>query len=853
MARGILRIYLGAAPGVGKTFAMLDEGWRRHQRGTDVVVGYVETHGRPKTAAQLRDLEVVPRRRLRYRGTELEEMDLDTLLARRPEVVLVDELAHTNVPGSTHEKRWQDVEALLDAGVEVISTVNVQHLESLNDVIERITGVVQRETVPDAVVRRADQIELVDMSPEALRRRMAHGNIYPAERVDAALANYFRPGNLGALRELALLWVADQVEGSLHDYLAAHGITETWETRERVVVALDGQPGRLHVIRRAARLAGRARGELLGVHVLRDDGLASGPVAALVEQRTLLGELEGQYHEVAGDDVGRTLVEFAEAEQATQLVLGDSRHRGLTSRLRRSTVGTALAHARGIDLHVIAGDGGDDAAGSGPTTGGPGPHPAGRRPGGQWSRRATPLTPARHLAGAALTLVGLPVLVALLATQRGTLGLSALLLVCLAAVVLVAAVGGLVTGLVAAVGTSVLANWFLVPPVHTLTIAQSENVIALVVFVAVAGTVSTLVDVAARRTGDASRSRAEAAALARATATLVADLDPLPRLVAHLRSTFMLAAVAVLERVDGEGWGVAVGDGAQLPRTPDDGIAIGLDRDGDRVLVLVGGHLSADDLRVVRVMADQLAVALERRRLQADAAAADALAETDALRTALLQAVSHDLRTPLASIKASVTTLLQDDVDWSADDQQALLDNIDVAADRLDRLVANLLDMSRLQSGAMHLACRPTALEDVVANALTTTSAAERRVVIEVPETVPLVLADPALLERAVANIVSNALVWSPPERPVRIEAGRVGERVDLRIADQGPGVPRADRSRIFEPFQRLGDRSSDAGVGLGLAVAKGFVEAMGATLDVDDTPGGGLTLTIGLPVAPTP
>ena len=274
MARGTLRIYLGAAPGVGKTYAMLDEGWRRHNRGTDVVIGVVITHERQSTIAQIRDLEVVPPRRFTYRGAEFEEMDVEAVLARRPVVCLVDEYAHTNISGSTHEKRWQDVENLLDAGIDVISTLNVQHLESLNDVIQRITGVVQRETVPDAIVRRADQIELVDMSPEALRRRMAHGNIYPPERVDAALSNYFRVGNLGALRELALLWVADRVEESLHDYLVTHGIETAWETRERVVVAVAGHAADESMIRRAARIAGRARGDLLGVHVEAGDGLA---------------------------------------------------------------------------------------------------------------------------------------------------------------------------------------------------------------------------------------------------------------------------------------------------------------------------------------------------------------------------------------------------------------------------------------------------------------------------------------------------------------------------------------------------------------------------------------------------
>src|ERR1051326_4215619 len=292
MARGKLRIYLGAAPGVGKTYAMLNEGWRSHSRGKDVVVGYVETYDRPNTRAQIRDLEILPRKKIEYRGQVFEEMDNDGLLARHAEVALVDELAHTNVPGSRNAKRWQDVEELLEAGVNVISTVNIQHLESLNDVVERITGVAQRETIPDAEVRKSDQIELVDMSAEALRRRMAHGNVYPPEKVNAALSNYFREGNLAALRELALMWVADRVDESLHDYRQRHGIAMPWETRERVIVALDGSPVGEHLIRRGARMAARTKGELLAVHVRSADGLSRRSLDHLARQRELLAELE---------------------------------------------------------------------------------------------------------------------------------------------------------------------------------------------------------------------------------------------------------------------------------------------------------------------------------------------------------------------------------------------------------------------------------------------------------------------------------------------------------------------------------------------------------------------------------
>ena len=307
MARGTLRIYVGAAPGVGKTFAMLNEGWRRKERGTDVVVGFLETHGRALTAVQLRDLEVIPRRVIEYRGQSFEEMDLDAVLVRAPKVALVDELAHTNVPGSRNSKRWQDIDELLAAGIDVISTVNIQHLESLNDVVEQISGVVQRETVPDAVVRGADQIELVDMTPEALRRRMAHGNIYGPEKVDAALSHYFRVGNLGALRELALLWVADRVDESLEEYRERHGITEPWETRERVVVALTGAPGAERLIRRGARMAARSHAELVGLHVRSSDGLASprrGPGAPPCAARRARWPVRGGHRCRPGGRVG---------------------------------------------------------------------------------------------------------------------------------------------------------------------------------------------------------------------------------------------------------------------------------------------------------------------------------------------------------------------------------------------------------------------------------------------------------------------------------------------------------------------------------------------------------------------
>ena len=831
----MLRVYLGAAPGVGKTYAMLDEGWRRYQRGTDVVVGWVETYGRPATVAQLRDLPVVPRRRVGYRDSAFEEMDVDAVLARAPKVALVDELAHTNVPGSRNEKRWQDVQELLAAGIDVVSTVNIQHLESLNDVVERITAVHQRETVPDEVVRRADQIELVDMSPEALRRRMAHGNVYPPERVDAALSNYFRPGNLAALRELALLWVADRVEEGLHAYMESHDIADAWETRERVLVALTGAPGGDDVIRRAARMAGRLRSDLVGLHVVAGSGLATRAGTELEAQRTLLTQLGGTYREVVGDDVATALVDFAGAERVTQIVLGVSRQGRWHRLVRGSIVDRVARQAEAFDVHVIATER--------PERAGLATQPSGRR-----RRRMSSLPPARQAAGWALAIVGLPVLTIVATQLSAHVTLPTVLLLYLALVVAIAALGGLVVGVVSAVAASLLANWFVVPPLHTLSIGDAENIVALVVFVAVAVTVSLLVDRVSTRSRQAIRARAESEALARATATLVGEPDPRPDLLDQLRVTFSLDSVALLSNAD-DGWTVDAFAGADPPRDPSGGAVWDLAGDGSTVLVVRGPELAAEDQRVLRTFLSQLALAVQRGRLQAEAAEAAHLADANALRTALLQAVSHDLRTPLATIKASATSLLQSDVTWDAAQRQEFIRAIDTQADRLNRVVGNLLDMSRLQAGVIHAVNRPVFLEDVVAQALASLADTDD-IEVAVPETIPAVEADPALLERVVANVVANAVAWSPADAPVRVEAGEVNGRVHLRVIDRGPGIPPEDRTKVFEPFQRLGDRSSLAGVGLGLAVSRGFVQAVGGDLRLDDTPGGGLTVVIDLPEA---
>jgi two-component system sensor histidine kinase KdpD len=840
----VLRVYLGAAPGVGKTFAMLDEGRRRAARGTDVVVGLVETHGRANTAALLEGLELLPRRRVTHRGTVIEELDLDAVLERRPDVVLVDELAHTNAPGSRHAKRWEDIDEVLAAGIDVVSTVNIQHLESVNDVVERITGVKQQETVPDAWVRSAEQVQLVDMTPEALRRRMAHGNVYPADRIDAALGNYFRVGNLGALRELALLWVADRVEDELQTYLETHGITGPWETRERVLVALTGAPEGDGVIRRAARLARRNQGELIGVHISPTDGLVDRRGPDLDRHRQLLEELGGTYREVVGDDIAETLVAVARSERITQIVVGASRRSRRQEITRGSVVNDLLRLARDLDVHVISAPD--------PTSGGAAPGvglPAAHRP-------RTPLPRRRRALGWTLLLVGGPLLFLCLLPFRDDLGVPTAMLLALTLVVAVGTVGGLLPGVVAALACSFAINFLFVPPYGTLTVTHAENVLALLVFVAVGATVATLVDRIARRSAESAHARADADALARSAAVLATEAEPLPSLLAEVRSSLGLHAASLLhadptgDGVAPDRWQLVASSGDSPPRSPDEGSARTVSDDGAWVLV-VRGELDVDGVELLETLVGQLGVAVVALRLRQEAAAAEALLAAEELRTGILQAVSHDLRTPLAGIKASVTSLLSTDMTFGPEDTREFLTLIDDEVDRLDRVVGNLLDMSRLQSGGLRVLRLPTPVEDVVSAAVAgVDDQAGHRVEMRVPAGLPLVDVDPALAERAVANVVANAMAVQPEGEPVVVDAAVVGERVHVRVVDRGPGIRPEDRARVRAPFQRMGDRSTQAGVGLGLAIANGFTNTIGGRLELEDTPGGGLTAVFELPIA---
>ncbi|MGW3588100.1 ATP-binding protein [Streptomyces fungicidicus] len=832
MARGKLRIYLGAAPGVGKTYAMLSEAHRRIERGTDCVVALVEHHDRPRTEVMLHGLEQVPRRELEYRDASFTEMDVAAVLRRAPAVALVDELAHTNIPGSRNAKRWQDMEELLAAGIDVISTVNIQHLESLGDVVESITGVRQRETVPDEVVRRADQIELVDMSPPALRRRMAHGNIYRPDKVDAALSNYFRPGNLTALRELALLWVADRVDAYLTEYRNEHRVSAIWGSRERIVVGLTGGPEGRTLLRRAARLAEKgAGGEVMAVYISRSDGLTAASPKELAVQRTLVEDLGGTFHHVIGDDIPAALLDFARGVNATQIVLGVSRRR-TWQYVFGPGVGATVARDSGPDLDVHLITHGEVGKGRGLPV-----------------ARGARLGRSRVVGGWLVGVLGPILLTWLLTSVVPDVGLANDMLLFLSLTVAAALLGGLFPALASAVAGSLLLNWYFTPPVDTLTIADGRNIVAIAVFVGVAVAVASVVDLAARRTHQAARLRAESEILSFLAGNVLRGETSLDALLERVRETFGMESVALLERESAVAPWTCAGSVGPRPCAGPDEADVDVPVGDHTALALSGRVLPAEDRRVLAAFAAQAAVVVDRRRLQQEANQAKELAEGNRIRTALLAAVSHDLRTPLAGIKAAVTSLRSDDVEWSEEDQVELLEAIENGADRLDHLVGNLLDMSRLQTGTVTPIIRETDLDEVIPMALG--GVPEGSVDLDVPESLPMVGVDRGLLERSVANIVENAVKYNPPGERVLVSASAIADRVEIRVVDRGPGVPDEVKDRIFEPFQRYGDAPRGDGVGLGLAVARGFAEAVGGTLHAEDTPGGGLTMVLAVRTAP--
>ena len=837
--RGELRIYLGAAPGVGKTFAMLTEGHHRKSRGADVIAGVIETHERKNTEALLEGLEVVPLRSIAYRGKLLQEMDLQSILDRNPKVVLVDELAHTNVKGSKNTKRYQDVQVLLDAGISVISTLNIQHLESLNDVVFAITGVTQTETVPDLVVRQADQIELVDMTPEALRRRMVHGKIYPLERIERSLNGYFRSGNLIALRELALLWLADRVDENLMQFRSKHSVLLPWETKERFLVALAGAPNNGTLIRRASRMASRSKGDLIGLHVKNADGLIDNTGSELSRYKKLVEDLGGRYIEVVADSTIRGIMGVARAENATQIVIGASNERNRLFSLHKSIV-EQVVHESGIglDVHVISLEKGRTTLGDSKTS----------RAVPVLLRKSVVVSPRRAIAGALAALMGMPLLTLLLVQFRGNLDLSTETLLNLIGVVIVGVIGGTVASVVGAINSFLLLNYYFVKPFYTLSISSQTDLVSLVTFLVVSLVVGFLIDTAARRYRDSKVNHARSQVLNLASEILRGAKDPLASLMDYIKSLLSATELRLLQ-LDEETrvFNVIAGKTTIEHNTKPSEFSIEIN--GPSLLLDLGDFsIDAYAMEMIVLLRPSLNAAVASRQLSDERESIERARQVDELKTSLLGAVSHDLRTPLATIRAASSGLLADDVELGRNDQRELIEVIDLEATRLSDMVGNLLDMSRISAQSLPVSLVEVNLAEVVSQSLLGLSHEIDRVIIDIGEDFPCVLGDQPLLERAIANVIDNALAYSPANEKVTVSAQVEPNEIELLIVDHGSGIAYADRARVFQPFQRLSSSHIRSGVGLGLAVTKGFIEAQGGTISIRDNPGPGTTFVITLP-----
>jgi two-component system sensor histidine kinase KdpD len=844
--RGRLKIFLGAAPGVGKTFEMLTAAQARRRENVDVVIGVVETHGRTETEALTAGLETIPRRSVTYRGTTLREMDLDAILARRPALVLVDELAHSNAPGSRHPKRYLDVEELLAAGIDVYATLNIQHVESLNDVVARITRIRVRETVPDSVIERADDVELIDLTPEDLIQRLKDGKVYVPTQAERAVRHYFAPGNLTALRELALRRTAQRVDNQMVDYMRSHAIEGPWPAGERVLVCIQGGGKAIGTVRHAKRLADQLHAPWIAISVEtpRAAGAAMDGVAEALRQAQLLG---AEPVLIPGQDVADSIIDYARANNVTHVIVGKSARPRWRQVLFGSITQRLINRAGGINIHVI------------------------EVPPEKTDTKKTAASAAEASAPTDLWPYAVTTLLVLLAIPIGTalhtlLGITNVALVFLTAILVSAVLHGLGPSLFACVVAMLAYNYFFLPPLYTFAIADPENVVALFFFAVVALIASNL---AARVRGQALAARLRA----RLTddlyqfsrkLTVAVTLDDLLWATAHQIAMMLKVRVVLLlpengvfavragfppedmldeadlaaakwswekNRVAGRGSDTLPGGKwlFQPLRTGRGPLGVvGIIRDES------GPLLTPDQQRLLDSLADQAALAIERIGLARDLHKARLQAETDRLRSALLTSISHDLRTPLASILGSATSLRSQDAILDRATKEALLGTIIEEADRLNRFIGNLLDMTRLESGALKPRSALAELSDVIGAVLRRASKilAEHRVEVDLPPGLPMLALDVVLFEQVLFNLLDNAAKHAPAGSLITIKASHGGDSVTLRIMDEGEGIPSADVDRIFEKFYRSGgaDRRR-VGTGLGLAICRGFVEAMGGTI----------------------
>ena len=850
-SRGKHKIFLGAAPGVGKTWEMLSTARRRKLEGVDVVVGVVETHGRAETEAQLAGLEILPRRRVDYKGRVLEEMDIDAVLARRPALVLVDELAHTNAQGSRHPKRYLDVEELLAAGIDVYSTINVQHIESLNDVVARITRIRVRETVPDRIVDTADEVELIDLTPADLIARLGEGKVYVREQAQRAVRRYFSPGNLTALRELALRRTAERVDDQMLNYMREHAITGPWAAGERVIVCLDPSPGAANAVRAAKRTADSLDAELIALYVETDRhaGLSDAERARLAETMRLATQLGAEVATVPGRSVVEEIVAFARARNATRVVVGKSRRSRWFELTHGSVVDELVRSGSGLAVEVA------------PSADGPEPvQPI------DWLLGA-PRRIGPYLEGAITTAV---------ATGLGKLVDDVILLpnislLYVVPVLIAAARHGLVPSLWVSALSVASYNFFFLPPLYKFTVHDPANIVALFFFMFVSVVASAL---AARTRAQTEAARREARttadlyAFSRKIAGVIDLYDLLWTVVTHL-ARLLNAEVVILtpqKMADGNGKleaSAAFPPGTELTEADlaaarwswdaDQPTGKGTDtlpggrwlfvpiRTSRSEIGVIGvqplqdsGGLSAAERRLLDAVGNQAAVAVERVTLVADIDQAQLGADRERMRSAMLTSVSHDLRTPLASIIGALSSLQSYRDRYDEATRSELLDTALSEAERLDRFVGNLLAMTRLDAGAITPQREAVEVGDLVSTTLrrAVPLLEGRQVGSSVPPGLPSLSLDFVLAEQALFNLLDNAAKYSPAGGRIEVEARQVGGRVEIVVRDEGPGIAAEDLDRIFDKFYRThdGDRRL-AGTGLGLAIAKGFVEVQGGTI----------------------
>ncbi len=863
--RGKLKVFLGFAPGVGKTYRMLQVARDLvSDQKRDVVVGVVEAHKRRETAALTLGLELLPRKKIDHRGRTLEELDLDAALARRPEVILVDELAHTNAPGSRHNKRWQDVTELIGAGIDVLTTMNVQHIESYNDVVAQITRVHVRETVPDAVLDDADEIEVVDLAPEELLERLKEGKVYLPAEAERAKDHFFRRGNLLALRELTLRRAAAHVDEDVREYREEHGVSTPWPSSERILVCVGPAPSSGRLIRAGARMAAGLRCPWIAAYV---DGAGLRPMRDADRDRTeahlrLAESLGASTATLSGASVSAALLAYARKHNVTRLIIGKPAHARLLDRLRGSLLDEVVRGSGDVDVHVISGDEGDDAK------------PRGKQP-------STGGAPRSHYLSAAGIIA---VTTALAALLRATLNLPDLEMLFLLAVIVVAAWFGRGPSVLAAAMSVACYDFFFVPPFYTFTVSDRRYFLTFAMMFGVGFIMSELTGRLRRQERDA-RAREERTAVLYALTKELSSAEE-PQQIASIAArdaanvfnaqAFMLAmGEGGLHVLCAAPRGAALGD-QELGVTKwtfERGEPAGLGTDtlpgaraicaplrvGPAVLGVIAlvpaerAPLGADQRAFLDVFSRQVAVALERARLAEEARRAALRAKTEEMRSSLLSAVSHDLRTPLASITGAATAL-RDDPRLDEATKAELIEAIVDQAERLERLVANLLDMTRLAAGGVALKKDWVPLDEIIGSALTRLEKKleQRAVTIDIAAGAPLVLLDPVLFEQLFLNLLENADKYTPPGSPIEITARVTGDHVLIDVADHGPGIPAGAEDRVFEKFFR-GPHVSGLGAGLGLPICKGIAEAHGGTITARSRASGGAVFHIDVPSGGAP